>query len=217
MAASRPLRRLATLTALLLATAVAAQESPPVVVKDARGEFVQRLAAATPPKGNAWRQHRDRDNRVRIQFPRTWKVEALKDEEAALQATPPGRATGANLVVVITPTGDGDPLFVTQAFAAEQAAELPKNPSLAAFEVSVTDSAYIEFNGLKCAVVGARLSYQQQPIRLAQLVYVGFHKIIMIQFTAPPEEFDRHAAVVAQVMRSFEPSLSDGTENLVDD
>ena len=76
----------------------------------------------------------------------------------------------------------------------------------------VTDSAYVEFSALKFALVGAEVTINHKKLRLVQLIYVGFGQIVSIQFTGAPEVFDHHAEAVAQMMRSFEPSLSDGAQ-----
>ena len=185
-----------------------------VVIRHATGEFAALLAQAPAPSSKTGREVHDRRRRIRLRIPKGWKVTLPKDGVVALVAQPSRRPKGASghLTVSVVPSGDSDPLAVTEAYALAQARDLPRNPALIAFDVMVTDSAYVEFSALKFALVGAEVTINHKKLRLVQLIYVGFGQIVSIQFTGAPEVFDHHAEAVAQMMRSFEPSLSDGAQ-----
>lgn len=199
------------LGALLVALPLQAQIIPPdakvpVEVIKGSGEFAAKLNGVKFPTGKSWKAASDRESRLQLMIPSSWKVDNFPDEDIILKAFPGGsdKEPKAILQVMLYAPRDDDPLEVTEKYATTYAEELAKDKQLSKLQFKPTDSGYVLIRGMKFALAGGTLVFRKKEnYRQAQLVYVNEERIISIQFTAEDKLFGKYMEDVAGVFASY--------------
>jgi hypothetical protein len=215
-------RQILTLTLLCVVTPGAAQIIPknatePVEVHQASGEFAKKLNGIVMPTGKGWKAAMDPARRLQLMVPDKWKVTTSPEAEAVITAEVPAatKDTTVQLTVSLFAPRDADPFEIDEAFAVNYVKEVANDPQARRLKFQPTDSGHVLMRGLKFALAGGTMTLEKrgagkgkpkvtQTIAQQQLVYIGEDRLVVVQFTAPAEDFNRYAEDLAKVFASYQ-------------
>jgi hypothetical protein len=140
------------------------------------------------------------------------------DVEAAILAVPPssGKEPSAQLTVSILAPRDADPFDIDEIFAVNYAKSLAEDPQFQKLKYEPTDSGHVLMRGMKFALAGGKMVMNStilengkrrkisETFQQEQLVYIGFDRLVVVQFTSPATDFPKYADDLAKIFCSYQ-------------